>query len=104
MDIKPPTYEQLVDLTQRLARQIDELPAEVDRLKAELEQSKRGLSVRPNPFPREHPKPTLAGPDASQGTRPAIRPTRRPTGSADERWGLGWHLVSDPVWPRLHVR
>jgi hypothetical protein len=33
MDAKPPSYEELVDLTRRRARQLDELRAEVERLK-----------------------------------------------------------------------
>jgi len=32
MDAKPPTFEELVELTRLQARQIEELRAEVDRL------------------------------------------------------------------------
>ena len=36
MEGKPPTHEELDDLTRLQSRQIDELRAEVERLKAEL--------------------------------------------------------------------
>ena len=41
MDGGTPTYDDLLDLTRRQARHIDELRAEVERLKAELEQVRR---------------------------------------------------------------
>ncbi len=37
MDGKPPTYDELIDLTWRQSRQIDELRSKVERLKVELE-------------------------------------------------------------------
>lgn len=45
-----PTYDDLLGLTRRQARQIDELRAEVDRLKAELEQSRRAGKRQAAPF------------------------------------------------------
>lgn len=57
MDAKPPTYdEELVDLTRRQARQLDELRAEVERLKAELEQSRRAGKRQAAPFSKGTPK------------------------------------------------
>ena len=50
MDAKPPTYDDLVDLTRRQARLIDELRAEVERLKAELEQSRRAGQASSRPL------------------------------------------------------
>lgn len=60
MDAKPPTYDELLELIRRQARQIDELRAEVERLKAELEQTRRAGKRQAAPFskgtPRAHPK------------------------------------------------
>jgi len=50
MEAKPPTYEELVELNRRQARQIDELRAEVERLKAELEHSHRAGKRQAAPF------------------------------------------------------
>src|SRR5512135_1306954 len=77
MDGKPPTYEELLDLTRRQARQIDELRAEVERLKSELEQTGGRRSDKPPPSPRGRPKPTPNDRGARPGTRPAIDPPRR---------------------------
>ena len=81
MDGRPPTYDELLDLTRRQARQIDELRAEVERLKAELEQPGGRGSDKPPPSPRGRPRPTPNDRDARPGTRPAIDPHRRPSRS-----------------------
>jgi transposase len=78
MDGKPPTYEQLVDLTRRQARQIDELRAEVDRLKAELEQSKRAGKRQAAPFSRGTPKADPKRPGRKPGHPPSHRPVPPP--------------------------
>src|SRR4051812_47420369 len=74
MDGKPPTYDELLDLTRRQARQIDELRAEVERLKAELEQSRRAGKRQAAPFsmgpPKAHPK--------RPGRKPGHPPSHRP--------------------------
>jgi transposase len=67
MDGKPPTYEELVDLTRRQARHIDELRAEVERLKAELEQSRRGGKRQAAPFSKGLPKPDPKRPGRKPG-------------------------------------
>ena len=78
MNGKPPTYDELLDLTRRQARQIDELRTEVERLKAELEQSRRTGKRQAAPFSKGQPKAHPKRPGASLGTRPAISPAPPP--------------------------
>lgn len=78
MDGKPPTYEQLVDLTQRQVRQIDELRAEVERLRSELEQSKRAGKRQAAPFSKGLPKTDPKRPGRKAGHPPSHRPVPPP--------------------------
>lgn len=78
MDAKPPTYEELVDLTRRQARQIDELRAEVERLKAELEQSRRAGKRQAAPFSKGLPKADSKRPGRKSGHPPSHRPVPPP--------------------------
>lgn len=74
MDDEPSTSEELLDLTRRQARQIDQLRAEVERLKAELEQARRAGKRQAAPFskgiPQAHPK----RPGRRAGHPPSHRP------------------------------
>src|SRR4051812_9772727 len=74
MDGKPPTYDELIDLTQRQARQIDELRAEVERLKAELGQSRRAGKRQAAPFSKGSPKADPKRPGRKAGHPPSHRP------------------------------
>ncbi len=74
MDAKPPTYEELADLTRRQARQIDELRAEVERLKAELEQSRRAGKRQAAPFSKGAPKAHPRRPGRQAGHPSSHRP------------------------------
>ena len=74
MDGEPPTYEELVDLTRRQARQLDELRAEVERLKAELEQSRRAGKRQAAPFSKGTPKADPKRPGRKPGHPPSHRP------------------------------
>jgi transposase len=78
MEGKPPTYEDLVELTRRQARQIDELRAEVERLKAELEQSKRAGKRQAAPFSKGVPKANPKRPGRKAGHPPSHRPAPPP--------------------------
>jgi transposase len=78
MDAKPPAYEELVDLTRRQARQIDELRAEVERLKAELEQSRRAGKRQAAPFSKGLPKADPKRPGCKSGHPPSHRPVPHP--------------------------
>jgi len=78
MDAKPPTYEELVDLTRRQSRQIDELRAEVERLKAELEQSRRAGKRQAAPFSKGAPKTDPKRPGRKAGHPPSHRPAPPP--------------------------
>src|SRR3954467_475529 len=78
MDGKPPTYEELIDLTRRQARQIDELRAEVERLKAELEQSRRAGKRQAAPFSKGAPKANPKRPGRKPGHPPSHRPAPPP--------------------------
>lgn len=78
MDGKPPTYEQLADLTRVQARQIEELRAEVERLKAELDQSKRAGKRQAAPFSKGAPKAKPKRPGREPGHPPAHRPVPPP--------------------------
>src|SRR5262245_32234143 len=78
MDAQPPTYEELVDLTRRQARQLDELRAEVERLKAELEQSRRAGKRQAAPFSKGPPKADPKRPGREGGHPPSHRPPPPP--------------------------
>jgi transposase len=78
MDGKPPTYDELIDLTRRQARQIDELRAEVERLKAELEQSRRAGKRQAAPFSKGAPKADPKRPGRKAGHPPSHRPPPPP--------------------------
>src|SRR5437764_7452093 len=78
MDGKPPTYDELLDLNRRQARQIDELRAEVERLKAELEQSRRAGKRQAAPFSKGPPKADPKRPGRQSGHPPAHRPPPKP--------------------------
>ena len=78
MDAKPPTYDELTDLTRRQARQIDELRAEVERLKAELEQSRRAGKRQAAPFSKGAPKANPKRPGRKAGHPPSHRPAPPP--------------------------
>src|SRR6195952_3363987 len=78
MDGKPPTYDELLDLTRRQARQIEELRAELERLKAELEQSKRAGKRQAAPFSKGSPEPDPKRPGRKAGHPPSHRPAPPP--------------------------
>lgn len=78
MEGKPPTYDDLVDLTRRQARQLDELRAEVERLKAELEQSRRAGKRQAAPFSKGAPKAKPKRPGRKAGHPPSHRPVPTP--------------------------
>jgi transposase len=78
MDAKPPTYEELVELTRRQARQLHELRAEVERLKAELEQSRRAGKRQAAPFSKGSPKANPERPGRKAGHPPSHRPVPPP--------------------------
>jgi hypothetical protein len=78
MDGKPPTYEELLDLTRRQARQIDELRAEVERLKSELEQTRRAEKRQAAPFSKGAPKAHPKRPGRKAGHPPSHRPAPPP--------------------------
>src|SRR5947209_17507906 len=78
MDGTPPTYDELLDLTRRQARQIDELRAEVERLKAESEQSRRAGKRQAAPFPKGAPKAHPKRPGRKAGHPPTHRPAPPP--------------------------
>lgn len=74
MDAKPPTYEELVELTRRQARQLDDLRAELERLKAELDQSRRAGKRQAAPFSKGPPKADPKRPGRKPGHLPNHRP------------------------------
>jgi transposase len=78
MDGNPPTYDELLVLTRRQSRQIDELRAEVERLKAELEQSRRAGKRQAAPFPEGAPKANPKRPGRKAGHPPSHRPAPPP--------------------------
>lgn len=78
MDGKPPTYEELVELTRLQARQIEQLRAEVERLKAELEQSRRAGKRQAAPFSKGAPKADPKRPGRKPGHPPSHRPAPPP--------------------------
>jgi transposase len=69
MEAATPTYDELLELTRRQARMIDELRAEVDRLKRELEESRRAGKRQAAPFSK--------GPPAIDPKRPGRKPGHR---------------------------
>ena len=73
MDGKPPSYDELLDLTRRQARQIEELRAEVERLKGELEQSRRAGKRQAAPFSKGQPKAQPQRPGRKAGHLPSHR-------------------------------
>jgi transposase len=73
MDSSAPTYDELLDLTRRQARLIDELRAEVDRLKRELEESRRAGKRQAAPFSKGPPKADPKRP----GRKPGHEANRR---------------------------
>jgi transposase len=78
MDGTPPTYDELLDLTRRQARQIDELRAEVERLKTELERSRRAGKRQAAPFSKGPPKPNPKRPGRQSGHPASHRPAPPP--------------------------
>ena len=78
MDGSTPPDDELLDLTRRQARQIDELRAEVDRLKAELEQARRAGKRQAAPFSKGPPKPHPKRPGRQPGHSPSHRPAPPP--------------------------
>lgn len=78
MDGRSPTYDELLDLTRRQARQIDQLRAEVERLKAELEQSRRAGKRQAAPFSKGPPKDHPKRPGRKAGHPPSHRPAPPP--------------------------
>jgi transposase len=78
MDGGTPTYDDLLDLTRRQARHIDELRAEVERLKAELEQARRAGKRQAAPFSKGSPKAHPKRPGRKPGHPPSHRPAPPP--------------------------
>ena len=78
MDGTPPTYDELIDLTRRQSRQIEELRAEVERLKAELEQSRRAGKRQAAPFSKGPPKAQPKRPGRKTEHAPSHRPAPPP--------------------------
>ena len=76
MDGKPPTYEELVELTRLQARQIEQLRAEVERLKADLEQSRRAGKASGRTLLQGHAqgRPQAARAQARAPAQPSARP------------------------------
>ncbi len=111
MDAKPPTFEKLVDLTRRQARQPDELRAEVERLKAELERSRRVGKWQAAPFSKGSPKANPKRPGGKAGHPASHRPSppppqvdrtiEAPLPPECARFGLaaGWRHCSGRRWP-----
>jgi transposase len=78
MEGKPPTYEELVELTRLQARQIEQLRADVERLKAELEQSRRAGKRQAAPFSKGSPKAAPKRPGRKPGHPPSHRAAPSP--------------------------
>jgi len=98
MDVKPPTYEEVVELTRRQARQIDELRAEVERLKAELEQSRRAGKRQASPFSKGSPKADPKRPGREAGHPSSHRPPPPP-----EQVDRTIDVPLPPTCPRCHT-
>jgi transposase len=78
MDDRPPSSAELLDLTRRHARQIDEWRAEVERLKPELEQARRTGKRLAAPFSTGPPKAHPRRPGRNPGHPPNHRPAPPP--------------------------
>ncbi len=78
MDDPAPPYDELLDLTRRQARLIEQLRTEVERLKAELEQAKRAGKRQAAPFSKGSPKDRPKPPGRKVGHPPAHRPPPPP--------------------------
>lgn len=78
MDGRAPSYDELLELTRRQARQIDQLRSELERLKAELEQSRRAGKRQAAPFSKGPPKPAPSRPGRKAGHPPSHRPPPPP--------------------------
>ena len=98
MDGKPPTYDELLELTRRQARQIDELRAEVERLKAELEQSRRAGKRQAAPFSKGDAQGRSQA-TGTQGRAPA-QPSTRPAAGAGRSHHRGPAAAGVPGVPR----
>jgi transposase len=73
MEGTAPSYEELLELTRRQARLIEELRAEVDRLKRELEESRRAGKRQAAPFSRGLPEAAPKRPGRKPGHEPHHR-------------------------------
>src|SRR3954467_14061543 len=98
MDAKPPTYDELLELNRRQARQIDELRAEVERLKAEVEQSRRAGRRQAAPFSKGTPKADPKRPGRKPGHPPSHRPAPAP-----ERVDRTVEVPLPPECPQCHA-
>src|SRR5262245_41363984 len=78
MDDSQPTYNELLDLTRRQTRQINELRAEVEWLKTELERSRRAGKRQAAPFSKGPPKAHPKRPGRKPGHPPSHRPAPPP--------------------------
>ena len=78
MDDRTPTYDELLELTRRLARQLEELRAEVERLKTELEQFRRAGKRQAAPFSKGAPKADPKRPGREPGHPLSRRPAQPP--------------------------
>jgi transposase len=78
MDGKAPTSDELLDLTRRQARQLDDLRSEGDRLKAEWEQAKRAGKRLAAPFSQGPPTAHSQRPGRKPGHPPSHRPAPPP--------------------------
>src|SRR4051812_24906622 len=78
MDGTSPTYDELLELTRRQDRLIDELRGEVDRLKRELEESRRAGKRQAAPFSKGPPKADPKRPGRKAGHPPSHRPAPPP--------------------------
>jgi transposase len=98
MEGKPPTYEELVELTRLQARQIEQLRAEVERLKAELEQSKRAGKRQAAPFSKGSPKADPKRPGRKAGHPPSHR-----TAPPPEQVDRSIEVPMPPLCPECHT-
>jgi hypothetical protein len=80
MDGAAPTYDELLKLTRRQARLIDELRTEVGRLQRELEEARRAGKRQAAPFSKGPPKANPRRP----GRQPGHEPSHRAAPSPDQ--------------------